>query len=117
MNASALAPIVKSPFIVKSLSLRYTGKSSFHIIPYFKNKLKIDQIKFLLQNHFKQDPLLSKYTIQYKRQPGIPNIDLSSNKFNGAFIVPHSLSILGLKCMNVESHKLFSFHKNQAKIK
>ncbi len=56
------------------------------------------------------------YTISYKRTRGIVNLDLSPNKYRGAFITKHSLSLIGLTCMEVPLHKLKSFKKNDARI-
>jgi len=101
---------------VKNAQIRYTGKTSFHVICYLNRKLKIDQIRNLLVNNLREEKKLNNYTIEYKRRPGIPNLDVSSNKFNGAFITLNSLSIFGLKCMNVEYSNMNSFQKNKAKI-
>ena len=52
----------------------------------------------------------------FKRSPGKPNIDLSPNKMKGAYIAEGSLSIWGLKCMQVPLKQLNSFEQWKAKI-
>ena len=44
------------------------------------------------------------------------NIDLASNKYRGGFITLHSLSIEGLKCMEIKRSDLGNFIKEMAKI-
>jgi len=105
-----------APF-VKTAEIRFTGKTSFHIFCKLSQKIKIDSIRFLLEKHIKNSNLLNRYTMQYKRQPGIPNIDLSINKIRGAFITLHSLSLFGLKCMEVPFQNIGSFTQRHAIIK
>ena len=54
--------------------------------------------------------------MQKTRTVGTPNIDLSPNKLNGAFISIHSLSQIGLRCQIIDYTKLKSFNPNIAKI-
>ena len=61
--------------------------------------------------------LAKAYTIEAKRRPGVPNLDLSPNKIRGNYITLHSLSIIGLKCMTVEYNRLHNFDPRYAKIK
>lgn len=51
-----------------------------------------------------------------KRTAGVPNIDLSPNKYRGNYITLNSLSLIGLKCMNVSYSQVTSFNKNKARI-
>lgn len=102
---------------IKNLQIRYTGKDSFHIICLFHHFLQIDSIrkylKRILENKFQ-----GKYEIAYHKKLGSKiNLDLSSNKYRGGFITLNSLSILGLKCMEIDRFKIKSFRKEQAKIK
>jgi hypothetical protein len=105
----------KIPFI-KSSSIRFTGKTSFHIICNFGRKMKIDTIRFLLQKFLSDSKLAKVYTIQQKRTPGIPNLDLSPNKYRGNYIALHSLSTLGLKCMEVPYNRIQGFQPEKARI-
>lgn len=102
--------------IVSTAEMRFTGKSSFHIACKFGKKLKIDSIRFLLERFLRNSELSKVYTIEAKRRPGIPNLDLSPNKYMGAYITLNSLSILGLKCMAVPYNKITSFNPRMAKI-
>lgn len=109
--------LIKAPFILRC-EIKYTGKIGFHINCYFKRKIKIDDSKLMLERYLIGLPqITNKYTIAPKRTKGIPNIDLwAVNKKNGAFITLHSLSIIGLKCMNVPINELNSFKAKNAKI-
>ncbi len=108
--------VVNNYNFVQSSQIKYTGKSSFHVVCNLNRKLKINQIRNLFLANLKQEKKLNNYTIEYRRLPGIPNIDLSSNKYNGAFITHNSLSILGLRCMNLNYRDISSFQKNRSKI-
>jgi len=103
--------------LVRKASIRFTGKTSFHILCEFGRKMKIDSIRFMLNKFFQGSEIAKVYTIDFKRKPGIPNIDLSPNKINGNFITLHSLSIIGLRCMEVEYNQLMNFDPRQARIK
>lgn len=100
------------------LTIRFTGKTSFHIIcPSIGGKVKhIEDIKTNLNHILISTPFKDEYTVSYKRTTGIPNLDLAPNKFLGGFITLHSLSIIGLKCMEVSRKDLNGFNPNQAKI-
>jgi len=100
--------------VVRTAEIRYTGKTSFHIVCDFGRKMKIDAIRFLLQKFLRESPLAKVYTVAGKRQAGIPNLDLSPNKFRGSYITKHSLSIWGLKCMEVNYLQLGSFDPRRA---
>lgn len=102
--------------IVKSASIRFTGKSSFHVFCDFGRKLKIDTMKFMIEKFLRNSELSKSYTIEAKRRRGIPNLDLSPNKLNGAYITLNSLSLLGLKCVEVPYNKLMSFNPTMARI-
>lgn len=96
-------------------SIRFTGKSSFHVVCEFNREKDIDNIR----NEFEQkmrDSNLSQYTIGYRRTGRVPNLDLSSNKLRGGFITLHSLSTIGLRCMEIDSTKIIRFRKELAKI-
>ena len=111
--------LLTAPFI-KDVGIRFTGKESFHIVCYLKRKLYINGIKELLKNFLKEkkddDDDDEGYTIQYKRTDNTPNIDLSSNKFKGGFITSGSLSVLGLRCIEMSLPKLATFKKHYAKL-
>jgi hypothetical protein len=101
---------------VDSLKIKYTGKESFHIICYFKRPLKMEFAKDLLKNYLKESEALNDYDILGKRKKGIVNLDLSPNKLKGSYITLGSLSILGLRAMEVKLQNLKYFKKEQAKI-
>jgi len=101
---------------IKNVQIRFTGKTSFHILCEFNQKNKIDNIRFLLQRLLMGSDLNRKYLINEKRRRGVINLDLSINKFRGNFITLHSLSVLGLKCVNVKYHELMRFNPFQARI-
>ncbi len=102
--------------LVDDVSIRFTGKTSFHILCTLFRRYSMERIRYAFQDYLKSTNLEDKYTIQYKRQKNVPNIDLSPNKPNGAYITLHSLSLLGLKCMNISYDNLNKFHPNNAKI-
>ena len=105
--------ISKIPYI-NNATIRFTGKTSFHIICQLKRKLHIDSIRMILKKSLYDSPLSQNYTIEYKRHKGIPNLDLAPNKFRGNYITLNSLSIIGLKCMDIAPRNLRSFNPNQA---
>ena len=101
-----------------SASIRFTGKTSFHIALEFSRKMKIDSIRFLLRRFFELKPENgSRYTIELsKAKPGIPNLELQRNSRNNGAIILDSLSITGLRCMEVSLSELKSFTPIRAKI-
>lgn len=101
---------------VESASIRYTGKTSFHVLCNLKRKNDIDLIRQLFRFHLLQSDLAKKYTVGFRRIKGIPNLDLSSNKFSGGFISLYSLSELGLPCTEVPSEKIFKFKPENTRI-
>jgi len=103
------------PFI-QSAQIRFTGKQSFHIICNFGRKVKIDTIRFMLQRALRQSDLAKVYTIEGKRTPGVPNLDMAPNKLNGNFITLNSLSVWGLRCMEVPYMRLKNFTPRMAMI-
>lgn len=106
----------KSP-IFSDASIRYSGKQSFHIVCKLGRKANIDSIRLMAENFLRKTDLAKNFTIEAKRRPGIPNIDLSPNKFRGAYITLNSLSIWGLKCVEVPFNRLSSFQQTMSKIK
>lgn len=103
--------------LVRKANIIYTGKTSFHVVCDFGKKMKVDSIRFLLQKFLRNSDLSNKYTIEAKRRPGIPNLDLSPNKIRGNYITLHSLSLIGLKCMEVNYNQIISFDPRKARIK
>lgn len=108
--------MLEAPFVDHCL-IKFTGKSSFHILVYFKRTMYIDGIREMLHSYISETYLIKKYTMEYKRKPGIVNLDISSNKFNGGFITEGSLSTIGLKSMLVDINKIQVFKKENAIIK
>lgn len=108
-------------FVTKEMllpsSIRFTGKSSFHVFCYFPRKMYIDSIRSVLRKRLLFSKLSDKYIVSSSRVPGIPNLDLSPNKFRGGFITLHSLSTIGLRCLEVSPKKVMDFERDYAKIK
>jgi len=102
--------------VASSAQIRFTGKTSFHVVCQFNRKMKIDSIRFLLERFLRNSDLAKKYTVSGKRKAGVPNLDLSPNKLRGAFITLNSLSIIGLKCMEVTYNQLMGFNPNRGRI-
>lgn len=100
--------------ISKDIQIRFTGKTAFHVICGFNRKIKIGVIRDMLRNELQS---LTQYTMAQKRTKGIPNLDLAPNKFNGAYITLNSLSIWGLRCIEVDYKNLSSFRPSKALIK
>ena len=94
----------------------YTGKNSFHIRVYFNNDYKIDYIKDRLLSVLNESKLRNEYTIKAKREKNTPNLDLQRNVYNAGYIAINSLSVDGLKCIELEPKKIRWFRKDQAKI-
>jgi hypothetical protein len=103
--------------IVRTASIRFTGKHSFHIKCDFGRRMKIDVIRFLLGKFLRESELSKVYTIEGKRRPGIPNLDMAPNKLRGNYITLNSLSVWGLKCMEVSYSSLMTFDPSRARIK
>lgn len=97
------------------VEIRFTGKSSFHIVRYTRRRQDINKTRMMLKQLLYQE-FADKYLIGETRKSNKVNLDISSNKFRGGFIVPDSLSILGLKCMIVPRERLESFRREDAKI-
>ena len=103
--------------LVKTASIRFTGKQSFHIKCEFNKKMKIDVIRFLLKKFLQESELSKIYTIEGKRRAGVPNLDMAPNKIRGNFITLNALSFWGLRCMEVPYSKLSGFDPRMASIK
>lgn len=102
--------------VVQTAQIRFTGKQSFHIVCKFGRKMNIDSIRFILQKFLRQSELARVYTIEGKRKPGIPNLDMAPNKFRGNYITLNSLSVWGLRCMEVPYNRLMTFNPSKARI-
>jgi len=103
--------------IIRTASIRFTGKNSFHIKCDFGKKMKIDVARFLLTKFLRESELSKVYTIEGKRRPGVPNLDMAPNKLRGNYITLNSLSIWGLKCVEVPYSSLLMFDPKKARIK
>lgn len=101
------------PFLKKA-TIRFTGKTGFHIFCTLTRKTNIDSVRFLFKKFLSESPLSKKYTIEGKRHPGTPNLDLAPNKFRGGFISLHSLSIIGLRCMEIDHGDVINFTPHRA---
>lgn len=107
---------LKNIEIIKDIQIRFTGKTSFHIYCNLYNKLNIDIIRTSLKAYLLRSDISYKYSIGEKRNTNTANIDLSSNKYSGGFITLHSLSVLGLRCMDLSLNQVHSFDPKIAKI-
>ena len=104
--------------IIKTASIRFTGKGSFHIKVDFGRNLKTDAIRYLLDKFFRESELSRVYSVNEKKaRPGVPNIDLNRNCKNCNYVTLNALSILGLRCMEVPYNQLLSFNPMKARIK
>jgi len=79
------------------------------------DSFRIQMRKFLIEDEDAQ-LFKNKYTVLNKRVKGIPNLDLSSNKYLGGYITLGSLSVLGLKSIEVGIRDIFKFKKQNSKI-
>jgi len=102
---------------VPKVTIRYTGKTGFHVVCHMGRKTKTDGNRFLLRKFLSESDLAKKYTVEMKRVRGIPNLDLAPNKFRGGFITLHALSTMGLKCMEVDSSDVMKFDPSRARVK
>jgi hypothetical protein len=102
--------------IVNSVEIRYTGKTGFHIFCKLNRSVNVDTTRFLFKKFLDESPLVKKYTVEHKRSPGVVNLDLAPNKFRGPYITLHSLSIWGLKCMNIDHSDVYKFDPYHARI-
>jgi len=102
--------------VISTAQIRFTGKASFHIVCNFGRKSKIDAIRFLLQKFLRDSDLSRRYSVAGRRALGVPNLDLSINKQRGNFITLHSLSVIGLRCMEVSYNNLMRFDPTKARI-
>lgn len=104
-----------APF-VEDIKIRFTGKTSFHIILEYKRKLWVDTGRELIYNFLVKNKVENRYTIAGKRTKKIPNLDLGRNHLRAGYITLGSLSVDGLKCMEVNPRFLRNFTKDRAKI-
>lgn len=111
-----LYSILENSNFTKGLQIRFTGKKSFHLKVNFNTEYKIENIRQMIFNHLIENNVHKKYTIAHKRFKNITNIDLNRNIYNAGYITLHSLSIIGLRCMDVPIQKLKRFRKEDAKI-
>jgi len=102
--------------VIRTASIRFTGKTSFHIVCDFGRRMKIDVVRFMLDNFLRKSPLAKAYQIGGKRKVGVPNIDFAPNKIRGNYITLNALSTIGLRCMEVPYSSLSSFNINKARI-
>jgi len=105
----------KAKFLT-DLKIRFTGKTSFHIKADFNGNYPIDYIKKTITQFLISNGVENKYTISGKRTKKIPNIDLNRNVYNAGYITLYSLSVIGLKCMEVSIRNLKNFRKEMSKI-
>ena len=100
--------------VVKKASMRFTGKSSFHIVCDFERRMKVDTMKYLLQKFLSESDLARVYQIDGRRKSGVPKLDLGRNCLRCNHIALHALSIWGLQCMEVPYMKIDRFNPREA---
>jgi len=99
----------------QKLLIQFTGKKSFHIIVKFTNSFNINKVRSYLMD------ILQLFSKKYDvgmttKTSNRPKLDLSSNKVNGAFISPYSLSTYGLVSDFVTKKSLQNFNPKIFKI-
>jgi len=109
--------ILKRIPIFGDLQIRFTGKTSFHIVCKLYKKSNIDSIRLLFQKIFNNSSISDKYTISKSRSGNTPNIDLFRNSHRAGYIILNSLSSIGLKCTEVKYNELLNFKKERSVIK
>jgi hypothetical protein len=108
--------LIKNCKFVEDIQIKYSGKESFHLICNLKRTMYVDNFRLVMRKFLVESNLNNEYTIERKRIKGIPNLDLSSNKYLGGYITLNSLSVIGLKSMLVSEHEVMKFKKEFAKI-
>lgn len=96
--------------------IRFSGGTGFHIYIYFNRLYFIDDIKRILIKELHKGKFDEKYNINKTRGIKV-NLDLSSNKRNGAFITTGSLSNSGLISKLISEQELYKFNILDYKIK
>ena len=105
----------KQKFVYEN-KIIYTGKNSFHIRVFFHADYHVDYIRKKLTDTLNEANLQTEFTIKGRRTPNIPNLDLQRNVYNAGFIALNSLSVDGLRCIEIDPKKIKLFRKEQAKI-
>jgi len=103
--------------IVNGCRIKFTGKHSFHLICEFGKRINVDSIRFLLRKFLQESELVKRYTIEGRRRPGVPNLDLSPNKMRGNYIALHALSVWGLQSMEVSRRRLMGFDQHMGLVR
>ncbi len=114
--AAAVYDHLSTQNLFRKVTIRYTGKESFHIVCEFDTVYSVNKIRPFFRKILKPK-FADTYDIESRRQTGKVNLDLSSNKYRGGFITLNSLSVWGLRCMEVPRGKILSFNQSSAKIK
>jgi len=107
--------ISKAPF-VEDVKIKYTGKNSFHLILEYKRKLWVNTGRESIYNFLIKNKVDNKYTISGKRTKNTPNLDLGRNYLRAGYITLGSLSVDGLRCMEIDQRFLRNFRKERAEI-
>lgn len=108
--------MTKVPIVV-GCRVKFTGKNSFHLICEFGKKINVDSIRFLLRKFLQESELSKRYTIEGRRRPGVPNLDLSPNKMRGNYIALHALSVWGLQSVEVPYRRLTGFDQHMGLVR
>ena len=103
--------------IFTELQIRFTGKTSFHILCTLSKSMNVDAIRLLFLKIFQNSIVSEKYSISKTRTGSTPNIDLFRNSYRGGFIMLNSLSTIGLQCQSVGYNELNNFMKERSIIK
>lgn len=101
---------------VSDIKIIFTGKNSFHLRTYFNAEYKIEYIKQTLFDVLQGVKLQNPFTVRARRIKDIPNLDLQRNIYNAGHIALHSLSVDGLKVIEVKQKNIKFFRKEDTKI-
>jgi len=102
---------------ISNVTIRFTGKTGFHVFCELDKKYDIDATRNWLNRELEASELSEAYSINAKKRiPGVTNLDLAPNKFRGGFITLYSLSSWGLRCLPLMPKQLPLFRREDAKI-
>ncbi len=102
--------------LVKNTTVRFTGKKSFHVVCNLKTRIDVNKMRHYFENVLNNSDLSKKYLINKRRNSRVVNLDLSPMKVKGTYITLHSLSVIGLKCVEVIPQNIMRFDPMRVRI-
>lgn len=104
--------------LVRRMTIRYTGKSSFHIACGLKKRHNIETLRYIFTKYLKENNKSNNFTVEFNKpkNSSLPNIDMSRLVYRAGYVLNNSLSSLGLKVTEIPIIKLRRFRKEEAKI-